>query len=414
MNLNQKKPLWNFKKIFKILAVVLSVLYPVIVFVFLYFLKTPVRFLSIFIIIVAFGIFLSLTSRKKDGEKNSLDARQIITPILLLTAGLLCLLTNKILFLKLYSVILSGIFLFLFGSTLFFEPTMIFRFATLGDKSIIGSSYENDVKKYCRTVTVIWCIFFIFNGSLSTVTAFSKDIFGITQEEADKVWTIYNGAISYVLMGLLFAVEFLVRKIYDGHLVKAFPLSSFKSYSRKESHVLCLTRDNKTKKTWGDFLSESEFLRKKLSSLPEKKVILDTSDEWFFLTSLCAALQIEKVPVIDFENQSAFPSLARKDFDFVELEKHSQPIPEIDSKNAILEIHSGESINQIPLSEIEDKINAIIQAEGKKLIKRKEPATIEQNDAEQYMQDLLLYFTLGLKFYSNFDETFCQKRGSDK
>lgn len=409
MNLNQKKPLWNFKKIFKILAVVLSVLYPIIVFVFLYFLKTPVRFLSTFIIIVAFGIFLSLTARKKDGQKTALDARQIITPILLLTAGLLCLLTNKILFLKLYSVFLSGIFLFLFGSTLFFEPTMIFRFATLGDKSIIGSSYEDDVKKYCRTVTVIWCIFFVINGSLSTITAFSRDIFHITQEEADKVWTIYNGAISYVLIGLLFAVEFLVRKIYDGHLVKAFPLSKFKSYSRKESHVLCLTPDNKTKKTWGNFLSESEFLRNKMSSLPEEKVTLDTSDEWFFLTSLCAALQIGKLPVIDFENENALPSLAKKDFYFAQTEKHSQPIQEIQSQNAIIEIHNRGSVSQIPLSVIEDKINSIIQAEGKKLIQKKEPATIEKKDAEQFIQDLLLHFTLGLKFYGNFDKASCNE-----
>lgn len=409
MNLNQKKPLWNFKKIFKILAVVLSVLYPVIVFVFLYFLKTPVRFLSIFIIIVAFGIFLSLTARKKDGQKTVLDARQIITPILLLTAGLLCLLTNKILFLKLYSVFLSGIFLFLFGSTLFFEPTIIFRFATLGDKSIIGSSYEDDVKKYCRTVTVIWCIFFVINGSLSTITAFSRDIFHITQEEADKVWTIYNGAISYVLMGLLFAVEFLVRKIYDGHLVKAFPLSNFKSYSRKESHVLCLAPDNKMKKTWGDFLSESEFLRKKMSSLPENKVTLDASDEWFLLTSLCAALQVGKLPVIDFENESAHQFLAKKDFYFAQIEKHSQPIPEIQSQNAIIEIHSRANLSQIPLSQIEDKINSIIQAEGKKLIQKKEPATIGKKDAEQFIQDLLLHFTLGLKFYGNFYKASCNE-----
>lgn len=205
------------KKFMKILMILLSVIYPVIVFVFLYFLKTPVRVLSIFIIIVAAGIFLTFTSRNKDTKRTSIDIKQIVTPILLLTAGLLCFLTNKIFFLKLYSVFLSAIFLGLFGSTLFFEPTMIFRFATLADKSIIGSTCENQVRKYCKIVTIIWCLFFIMNGTISTLTAFSQDIFHITEEQADKVWTIYNGCLSYVLMGLLFAGEYLVRINYDRH-----------------------------------------------------------------------------------------------------------------------------------------------------------------------------------------------------
>ena len=173
------------------------------------------------------------------------------------------------------------------------------------------------------------------------------------------------------------------------------------------SYALPLTI--RRKKTWGDFLSESEFLRKKMSSLPEEKVTLDTSDDWYFLTSLCAALQIKKIPVIDFENESAHQFLAKKDFYFAQTEKHSQPIPEIQSQNAIIEIHSRGSISQIPLFQIEDKINSIIQAEGKKLIQKKEPATIEKKDAEQFIQDLLLHFTLGLKFYGNFDKASCNE-----
>ena len=76
------------KKFMKILMILLSVIYPVIVFVFLYFLKTPVRVLSIFIIIVAAGIFLTFTSRNKNEKKTSIDIKQIVTPILLLTSFL--------------------------------------------------------------------------------------------------------------------------------------------------------------------------------------------------------------------------------------------------------------------------------------------------------------------------------------
>ena len=61
---------------------------------------------------------------------------------------------GKDLFLKLYPVVVSATFLFVFGSTLFLEPTMIFRFATLADKSIIGAPYENQVKRYCKRVKI--------------------------------------------------------------------------------------------------------------------------------------------------------------------------------------------------------------------------------------------------------------------
>ena len=380
------------KKFMKILMILLSVIYPVIVFVFLYFLKTPVRVLSIFIIIVAAGIFLTFTSRNKDAKKTSVDIKQIITPILLLTAGLLCFLTNKIFFLKLYSVFLSSIFLGLFGSTLFFEPTMIFRFATLADKSIIGSTCENDVRKYCRVVTIIWCLFFIMNGTISTLTAFSQDIFHITEEQADKVWTIYNGCLSYVLMGLLFAGEYLVRINYDSHLIKAVPVSKINQNSRKETHVLCVDCNSKSKKTWGDFLNETECYRKKFNDLPEDKIVLSPTNHWTLLTALCAAIQCKKTPVVDFENANSLPS--------IQSEKHSQPIPEIQSQDAIIEIHHDGNTNQISLSELEDKIDSIIQADGKKLVMQKKPTTIDQKEPEQYITDLLLHFTLGKKFYT--------------
>ena len=383
-----------------VIMLILSIVYPVIVFVFLYFLKTPVRVLSLFIIIVAAGVFLSVTSRKKDGDKKSIDIKQVITSVLLLTAGLLCLVTNKIFFLKLYSVSISAIFLILFGSTLFFEPTMIFRFATLADKSIIGSSCENQVRKYCRTVTIVWCCFFILNGTISTVTAFSQNIFHITEEQADKVWTIYNGAVSYVLMGLLFAIEFCIRKIYDSHLIKAVPVSKMTIYSRKESHVLCVGCNGRDKKTWGDFLSETEFYRNRMNEKPDEKIVLSAENEWNLLTTLCAAIQCKKRPVIDFENTNALPSHVQADSDTVKITKHSQPIPEIDREKSIIEVPHNGSLSEISLSSIEDKIDSVIQAEGKKLILQKQPSSVEKNDPEQYIVDLLLLFTLGKKFYS--------------
>jgi uncharacterized membrane protein len=57
--------------------------------------------------------------------------------------------------------------------------------------------------RYCRRVTVVWCGFFLVNGSVALWLAIARS----TQE-----WVVYTGCIAYVLMGLLFASEFVYRQ----------------------------------------------------------------------------------------------------------------------------------------------------------------------------------------------------------
>ncbi len=74
---------------------------------------------------------------------------------------------------------------------------MIERFARLQEPDLPESGV-----KYTRTVTKIWCVFFIINGSISFSTCF-MDM---------KIWMLYNGFISYLLIGTLFISEWLVRQ----------------------------------------------------------------------------------------------------------------------------------------------------------------------------------------------------------
>ncbi len=119
--------------------------------------------------------------------------------------------TNSSIYIKLYPVFMNGALLAAFGSTLFAPPTMIFRFATLQDKSIKGSLAEKRIEAYCRKVTWIWCGFFVLNGGIAFYTVFFA---------SDALWSIYNGGISYILIGILFAGEFLVRKMTDKKMPK--------------------------------------------------------------------------------------------------------------------------------------------------------------------------------------------------
>ncbi len=56
---------------------------------------------------------------------------------------------------------------------------------------------------YTRKVTMVWCAFFVFNGSMALSTVLFGDL---------AIWAFYNGFVSYALMALLFAGEYLLRQ----------------------------------------------------------------------------------------------------------------------------------------------------------------------------------------------------------
>jgi len=58
-------------------------------------------------------------------------------------------------------------------------------------------------RTYCRRVTAVWCGFFLGNGALAAELALV---------DAKEAWALYTGCVAYVLMGLLFASEFVYRQ----------------------------------------------------------------------------------------------------------------------------------------------------------------------------------------------------------
>ncbi|MDR3336779.1 MAG: acyl-CoA synthetase, partial [Treponema sp.] len=169
--------------------------------------------------------------------------------------GLVCFFTNSSLVLKLYPVLMNVLFLCIFGITLFVPPVIIFRIATLQDKTIRGSLAEKRIEAYCRKVTLVWCGFFVLNGGTAVYSVFWA---------SDAFWSLYNGGISYIIMGIIFSIEFLIRKITDKKMPKAIPLSLFTSKSRSPDTVLCYEQTWKEGiyKTWGDFLADTARLRR--------------------------------------------------------------------------------------------------------------------------------------------------------
>lgn len=104
---------------------------------------------------------------------------------------------NAMLPLKLYPVLVSAVMLAAFGYTLIAPPSMVERIARMQESDLPPA-----IVGYTRRVTQVWCGFFIINGAIALCTALWA---------SPGVWLIYNGMISYLLMGLLFGGEFITR-----------------------------------------------------------------------------------------------------------------------------------------------------------------------------------------------------------
>lgn len=123
-----------------------------------------------------------------------------LTWFAILCGGLSLLLKDHA-WLKLYPVLMSVGGFIIFSSTLFKPPSMIERFARLAQPDLPEVAVI-----WTKKVTIVWCLFFILNTCIALYTV----LFTSTQ-----IWVLYNGFISYLLMGLLFAGEFILRKIHQ-------------------------------------------------------------------------------------------------------------------------------------------------------------------------------------------------------
>ena len=100
--------------------------------------------------------------------------------------------------LKLYPVFMSVGACMIFASTLVKPPSMIERFARLAEPDLPETGVI-----WTRKVTIVWCIFFVLNALVALATVLFAPM---------QIWVLYNGFISYLLMGLLLLGEFILRK----------------------------------------------------------------------------------------------------------------------------------------------------------------------------------------------------------
>jgi len=101
-------------------------------------------------------------------------------------------------------VLINAIFLAVFGWSLRRGAMpMVERFARLQEPHL-----PPEKQAWCRTWTVLWSVFFVANGSTALVLALL-----VVADAAPRAWwATYNGLIAYVLMGVMFASEWTMRR----------------------------------------------------------------------------------------------------------------------------------------------------------------------------------------------------------
>jgi uncharacterized membrane protein len=105
--------------------------------------------------------------------------------------------SNTPLILRFYPALVNGLMLVIFSWSLLSPPSLIERLARLQQPDLPPEGVL-----YTRRVTQVWCGFFIVNGMIALATALWSSF---------EFWSLYNGLIAYLLMGLLLGGEYIVR-----------------------------------------------------------------------------------------------------------------------------------------------------------------------------------------------------------
>jgi len=113
--------------------------------------------------------------------------------------------------------------LYFFGKTLIRGPSLIEHFARLD-----FPDFKPGIAEYCRQVTIAWVVFFAINVVV---------VSGLALWASNEIWAFYNSVIFFIMMGLLFVAEYIIRHIRLTYIDIPSPMDSIKSIVRNGPKV---------------------------------------------------------------------------------------------------------------------------------------------------------------------------------
>ncbi|MDC9595751.1 hypothetical protein [Xenorhabdus anantnagensis] len=157
------------------------------------------QFHAMLIVIILFFVLRLLLSRHQphNQQKAGWHTGWILS-IAGIALGLASLFLRSHQLLMYYPVVVNAVLLILFSSSLRYGPPIIEKIARIKEPDLPPEGIA-----YTRKVTYIWCLFFMFNGAVALGTCLYNDM---------NLWTLWNGMVSYLLIGLLISIEWLVRQ----------------------------------------------------------------------------------------------------------------------------------------------------------------------------------------------------------
>jgi uncharacterized membrane protein len=175
---------------------IVGVAYPFLVYFGLKVFSPLVMGIALIVFLFMRCVF-QLADRKNNLELAALGLSATCIVVLLATDAHLAV--------KAYPITINLGLASVFAYSLFFPPCIIERFARL-----IEPNLNDRGVRYTRNVTLIWICFFLVNSVISGWLALYASL---------EHWTLYNGLIAYILVGILFAGELAVRQfVKKGHV----------------------------------------------------------------------------------------------------------------------------------------------------------------------------------------------------
>jgi len=194
---------FKFKHGAKYLFGLIAVMYPVLVFCALVVFKLPIRYLSIGIII--FAIAYSIVNSRHYKGKHTVAL--FVSPLILCTIGVISLcIDDSPVFIKLYPALTSIAYLTIMITSFIFPPPLAYYFIDIFDKSIKTKIPKEIFDNFCFRASIVWCVFFFVDAIIAVITVYFS---------SELCWGIYNGGVTYCIMGLIFVGEFIVLKIIE-------------------------------------------------------------------------------------------------------------------------------------------------------------------------------------------------------
>jgi uncharacterized membrane protein len=141
------------------------------------------------------AFFVVLVALGGRGERAS--SGELLAPAMLAVLTGIAFVVDVGQFMLALPVIINLMLLAVFWTSLRWGVPVVERFARLQSASL-----GKDEVQYCRRVTVVWCLFFASNALVAGALALFAPL---------SWWAVYTGLLSYVLVGAVFAVEYLVR-----------------------------------------------------------------------------------------------------------------------------------------------------------------------------------------------------------